>query len=99
MDAVDLVLYSGAVYGLAWLVVKSALLEAARTRLRAAPVSRKLVDCIVCVGTWIGLALLLAMPELSTVCIPWSTPYDLVLLLGWTVFFLWIVGRCTGDAS
>ena len=97
----DLLLYSGAVYGLAWLLTRSHLLRPLRDRLAPVPYLGPLVRCIVCTGAWVALAVLLASPRatlFSDSFVPRSAP-DVVILVGWALFSTWALGRALGDAD
>lgn len=97
----DLVLFSGAVYGLAWLVTASKLFEPLRTRFKAESFFGRLISCIVCTGTWIagGLFLVSGWSGLFSPGFSTFEPVSLLVLLGWSMFVLWVVGKMTGDAS
>ena len=97
----DLVLFSGAVYGLAWLVTRSKLFARARQFLNPASFFGQLLSCIVCTGTWVAVSLFLLAPwcGLFSDGFYCRNPVDLMVVMGWSISILWTVGRITGDAA
>ena len=97
----DLLLFSGAIYGLAWLLVKSRLFERPRTVLEGVAFFGPLSQCIVFVGVWVGVGLMLLLP--------WSTLFssefrvrsvaDGLVLIGWTVASTWGLALLFDDAD
>ena len=97
----DLALFTVATWGLAWLVTRARVTRSLRERVRDVPFLGELLQCIVCTGTWIGAGLALLLPWTTLVApgLRARTALDLVLLVGWNTFFLWVVARFTGDAD
>lgn len=97
----DLVLFTGTVYGLAWLVTKSRLLRLPREMTARVPFVGSLLACIVCTSAWVALALVALLPytTLFSMSFRTRTPVDVVVLLAWTLFSTWAIGRSLGDAS
>lgn len=97
----DLLLYSGAVYGIAWGVTRSKLCRPLREKLAGVRFVGELVQCIVCTATWVGLALLLLLPwsSLFSPGFRLQQPADLLFLLGWTVASTWTLSLLLGDAA
>jgi type VI protein secretion system component VasK len=97
----ELIAFSGAVYGLSWLLTKSALFGRPRRILAALPYVGRLLGCIVCTAPWVGLALVFVAPTSSHV-IDSVRPrgiVDGVLFVGWLLFSTWTVARLMGDAT
>jgi len=61
----DLVFFSGSVYGLAWLVTRSKLFAPVRGLLRPVPFLGHLVQCVVCTSVWVALCAAVALPRCS----------------------------------
>lgn len=98
----DLLLFEGAVYGIAWVITRSSLLRRARERVSgAAPLLGELVHCVVCTSAWVCLGLVPVLPHTSLLSPGFrvSTAGDLVVLEGWTVAATWALARGLGDAS
>lgn len=96
----DLVLYTGGVYGIAWLVARSHLLAGVRARLAPVPVLGRLAQCIVCTSGWVCIAwMLLGTPGLLSAGFAVATPTDAALLMGWTLASTWGLARLLGDAE
>lgn len=96
----DLLLLTGAAYGFSWIMTKSKIMAPLRTALQEVPFFGSLLQCIVCVSFWIGLALIALLP--------WSGLFevigvagwvDRIYLVGWVVFSVWGVARLLGDAD
>jgi len=101
MPLTDLLLFTGSVYGLAWLLTRARLTAGLRLRLTPVPFLGALLQCIVCTGTWIAMAVLVAA-RWSTLFSPTFRavgPVDAVLLLGWAMATTWVIARATGDAT
>jgi len=96
----DLLLFNGSVYGLAWLVTWSKLVERLRVRVAKVPLLGRLVTCVVCTATWIGFAIVPLLPHTTMFSAGFRarTPLD-VVLVGWVVAFSWVLGRALGDAD
>jgi hypothetical protein len=97
----DLVVYTGSVYGLSWLVTRSKLFAPVRERLRPVPFVGHLIQCIVCTSVWVAAGVLLTLP-MSSVFSPGfrvAGPVDFILLLGWTMAASWAIGKLLGDAE
>ena len=97
----DLLLFSVSVYGLAWLVTCSKLVEPLRVRVARVPLLGRLVRCVVCTATWIGFAIVLLLPQTTVFSAGFRarTVLDVVVLVGWVVAFSWGLGRALGDAD
>ncbi len=91
-SALDLVILTGATYGWSWVITQSFLLSNTRLLLHRIPIIGELLQCIVCTGAWVGLALWF-----------WSglvtTPVFALLVVGWSVFACWSLARLLGDAA
>ncbi len=100
MTWLDLLLFTGAVYGCAWGISKSGLLAGFRDAIVDVPLFGKLVQCIVCTGTWVALALVLLAPygTVFSSGFPAHGPYDVFVLVAWSVGATWAIGRLLGDA-
>jgi hypothetical protein len=99
MTWLDLAVFSGAVYGAAWVVTRSKLFEPLRGWLDGVPLLGHLVSCIVCTAAWVSLVLGLMLPYVTLVQIRPSAPVDYALLVGWSVAVTWAVGSQLGDAD
>ena len=99
--ALDLLLFTGAVYGLAWLLTRSTLLQRPRQAVAGWWFLGEVSRCIVCTATWIALGLLLLLPwsTLLTSSFRARTPVDGLVLLGWSISASWVLGRLLGDAD
>lgn len=96
----DLVLYTGAVYGISWFVTKSRLLAQPRELLASVPFFGKLVQCIVCTSAWVAIAwMVVGEPGLLSAEFQAHGPVDAAMILGWTMCATWCLGRVTGDAE
>ena len=97
----DLLLFTLSVYGLSWLVTRARISAPLRERLRPVPFLGPLLQCIVCTGTWIamGLSLLLPWSTMTSSAFRVHTPVDFLLLVGWSVSCLWILGTTLKDAD
>ena len=97
----DLVLFTGAVYGLAWLLVSSKLFERPREALRGLPGVGPLSRCIVCTATWVGIGVMLLLPWTTLFSAEFRvrTAVDGLLLVGWTVTSTWGLALLFGDAD
>jgi len=94
-------LYTGSVYGLAWLVTRSRLTKPVREKLLPVPFLGHLVHCVVCTSAWIAMGVMLTLPS-STLFSPGfrvTGPVDFILLLGWTLAASWTIGLHLGDAE
>ncbi|MFZ5481994.1 MAG: hypothetical protein ACOZNI_34860 [Myxococcota bacterium] len=98
---VDLVLFTGAVYGLAWLLTKSRLFRRPRELISRAPFLGELLACIVCASAWVSLALVPLLPftSLFSPAFRATTALDVGVLLAWSLFSTWAIGRALGDAD
>ena len=97
----DMVLFTGAVYGLSWLVTRSKLAAPMRRVLQPVPFVGHLMQCIVCTSAWVAMALAALLP-LSTLFSPSFRvrgPVDLAVLVGWTLMATWAMGSRLGDAD
>jgi hypothetical protein len=97
----DLVLFTGAVYGLAWLLVKSKLFERPRRVLEGVPFLGPLSRCIVCTGVWVGVGVMMLLPW-TTLLSPGfrvRTVADGLVLIGWTVASTWGLAPLFDDAD
>lgn len=97
----ELLLFTGAVYGLSWLVTRSKLAAPVRRRLEPLPFLGPLVHCIVCTSAWVAIGLVAARPAFGMLSAsfaqhPWA---DGLLLVGWSLFTTWALGRALGDAT
>ena len=99
--ALDLLLFTGAIYGLAWLVTKSKVLRRPRQAVERVPFLGELSRCIVCTATWVALGLMLLLPwsTLFSDRFTAKTPVDALVLLGWSISASWALGRLLGDAD
>ena len=97
----DLTLFSGAAYGLAWLLTRSSLLKKPRELAQRVPFLGELARCIVCMAFWIGLGLILLLPHATIFSKNFvaHTPVDALVLLGWVLASSWALGRLLGDAD
>ena len=94
----DLVLFSGSVYGLSWLVTKSKITESLRMRLEDVPFLGDLFSCVVCMSVWIALFVLFFAR--GSILVPQvGFPGDVVVLVGWSTFTTWVLARLLGDAD
>ncbi len=96
----DLTLFTGTVYGIAWLITQSKLTQKLRESMSDVPFIGSLIQCIVCVATWIALGLALALPS-TTLFSPGfrvRTFSDAVVLTAWGLAATWAIGRSLGDA-
>lgn len=100
-STLDLALFTGAVYGLSWLLTRSSLLQRPRELVARIPFVGKLSQCIVCMAFWIGLGLILLLPQATIFSQGFvaRTPVDAVVLLGWVLASSWVLGRLLGDAD
>lgn len=100
-SSLDLALFTGAVYGLSWLLTRSSLLERPRELVAEVPFVGKLSRCVVCMAFWVGLALILLLPQATLFSKGFvaRTPVDGVVLLGWVLATTWALGRLLGDAD
>lgn len=100
-SAVDMLLYTGSVYGLAWLITKARVTARLRRGLSRIPFLGDMLQCIVCTGTWVALGVLAGISW----CTVFSSGFrpasgvDVVLLVGWSVAANWIIAHHTGDAE
>jgi hypothetical protein len=99
MSWLDLVLYSGATYGAAWVLTRSKLLAPIRRRLAPIPLLGYLATCIVCTGAWVALGLALLLPHVTLLALRPSTVADHAVLVAWAVATTWTLGSCLGDAD
>lgn len=96
----DLLFFTGAVYGLAWLFTKSKLLRRPREAVGSVPFLGGLTRCLVCTAGWISLGVILLLPRSALLSERLAVrPVDVLLLLGWTLFSTWALGRVLGDAE
>jgi len=96
----DLLLFTGAAYGIAWLITRSKLTRPLRSVVAGVPFLGELLQCIVCTATWVGLVLMFVLP--------WSTLFssgfrvgsivDVLVLTGWVLASSWGIGWALGDA-
>ena len=97
----DLVLFTGALYGFAWLVARSKLLRRPRRALARIPFLGDLVPCIVCTAAWVSVGLIVLMPRV-TLFSEGLKPHrsaDALILVGWALFSSWALSRALGDAE
>lgn len=97
----DLVLWTGAVYGAAWGITRSHLLRRPRERMGGVPLLGDLVRCIVCTSAWVSVAGALLVPK-ATLFSPGFRVHSIVDLgfLGfWSVFSMWVIAHALGDAD
>jgi len=97
----DLLLFSGATYGIAWVITRSKIMKRPRDALANVPFLGELLQCIVCMATWVGLGLLFLLPfsHLFSPAFRVKHPVDALFLLGWIIASCWALGRLLGDAD
>ena len=97
----DLLLFTGAVYGVSWTLTKSVLLRRVREALANVPLVGKLVQCVVCTATWVALALTLLLDRTTLFSQGFraGTVADAAILVAWTVASSWGLARLLGDAD
>ena len=97
----DLMLFTGAVYGIAWLVTRSKLFGGLRTAIPGVPFLGDLVECIVCTATWVGFAAMAMLPWTSLFSAGFraASAADFLFLTGWVLASSWALGRLLGDAK
>ena len=97
----DLTLFTGAVYGLAWLVTQSKLFARPRAAVADVPFLGDLTQCIVCTATWVGFAAMAALPWTSLFSSGFraASVADFLFLTGWVLASSWALGRLFGDAE
>jgi len=99
---IDLVFFTGSVYGLAWIITKSKLFKPVRDRLDGVKFLGDLVQCIVCTSVWVLQALLIIPCRMGSSLKPslgWAGFGDWLMLTGWIVFSSWAIGYLLGDAD
>jgi len=101
MTVIDLVFFTGSVYGLAWLITRARLTAPVRKALERVPYLGTLLRCIVCTGTWVAMGVLLVArwskffsPQFRS-----AGPVDIVFLLGWSMAAIWTLARLNQDAD
>lgn len=102
MDRIlDLILFSGSVYGLAWIVVKSKLFAPIRERCLGVPFLSDLVQCVVCTSVWTGFLIIGLLPYTTLFSQAFRERgwVDGFILTGWGVLSSWVVGSKLGDAD
>lgn len=84
----DLLLYTGSVYGWSWFLTKSTLFGPVRERLFRLPFIGKMLECIICTSAWVGGAIILALPFVTLVGdeLRLLTVFDLLFITGWNLF-------------
>lgn len=94
-------LFSGGVYGLAWLLSRARLTRGMREFAKRIPFVGELLNCIVCTGVWVAIGIVLVMrwSNLFSPSLRELHPADGVVLVGLAVTTTWIVGRALGDAK
>lgn len=97
----DLVLWTGAVYGASWGVSRSLLLKRPREIVAGVPLLGALVRCIVCTSAWVsaGGALLLPWATLLSSGLRVHALVDAAILVFWSVFSTWVIAHALGDAD
>ena len=97
----DLLLFTGAVYGCAWVVTKSKLAKRPREALAGVPFVGELLQCIVCTGTWVAIGLVVLLPRVSLFSPGFRQRgvLDGLVLVAWAVTATWGLGRLLGDAD
>ena len=101
VTALDLALFTGAVYGGAWILTKSSLLRAPRAWLAPVPLAGTLARCVVCASAWVAALLALTLPATS-VFSPGFRPTsvaDVLVLMAWSVATSWALAQALGDAD
>lgn len=102
MTPLDLALYTGAVYGLAWLVVRSTLAAPLRRLAGRWDFTWGLTRCVVCTGAWMALALAVVVLPRAEVFSPSARalgPWSWPVLVAWSLATTWALGRALGDAD
>lgn len=96
----DLTLFTGAVYGIAWLITKSKLLRRPRRAIADVPFLGSLTRCIVCTATWVGFCLtgILEWTSLFSAGFRAANLADGLFLTGWVLASSWGIGQWLGDA-
>lgn len=97
----DLVLFTGSVYGLAWLITKSKIMRYGREQFGRLPYMGEVVQCIVCTATWVGFVVMAILPgaNLFSAGFRVSGLIDVFILTGWVIGASWTIGRLLGDAK
>jgi len=103
MTWLDLLLFTGAVYGASWILTCAKLTARLREAVRPVPFLGPLFQCVACMSAWTGLGLSLALRYCgSGLFSPGFRPEaitDYVMLICWSVVASWILGRKLGDAD
>ena len=101
MTLLDLLLFTGATYGAAWVVACSKLFEPVRTKLDKVWLLGSLVRCVVCMSAWTATALALAAPHITLMSPAMRSrgAVDVVVLVAWSVAASWVLARALGDAD
>jgi len=111
MTPLDLVLYTGAVYGLAWLVVRSTLAAPLRRVASRWTFTWALTRCVVCTGAWAAVALAICVPYVRVFSLGFRAALTrqgwldlgrgvtVLVLVAWSLMACWALGRALGDAD
>ena len=97
IDGITLLFYSGCVYGMSWILTQSALFRPLRKA-----IGWKVADCLVCCSCWCSAAITALFWCSERIPVPGSFMANmalLYLLMMWSAFFCWVVGRMMGDAK
>lgn len=101
MTWLDLLLFTGAVYGASWTLTKSKLTARPRRAVRSVALLGPLSCCVACMSAWTSLALALCLGRTSMFS-PGFRPEgvtDFVVLMLWSVAASWAIGLGLGDAD
>jgi hypothetical protein len=101
MNWLDLLLFTGSVYGASWIFTKSKLMSIPRRIIEPVPLLGSLFQCIVCMSAWIGLVLAFCLERTSLFSPGFrpESPVDYIVLVCWSVAASWIIGLGLGDAD
>lgn len=100
--AIDIVLFTTIVYGVAWVVSKSKLTKRARWVIQDVWFVGDLANCIVCTATWVGMWLAVLLPHVALFSLDFRVvhaPIDVLALGAWSTATSWFIGQLTGDAE
>ncbi len=92
MPLIDFIVFVLGVYGLAWLIVFSAIFEKTRYVLYRIPFLENLLSCIVCTSVWISAFFIIFY-------FPAEYWYTKLLLIGTTTTITWGLANLLGDTE
>jgi len=101
MTLQDLLLFSGAVYGAAWVLTKSKLTALPRSWIKDWWFVGPLSQCVVCTSAWVSFALcwLIKYTTVFSASMRPQTPVDFAVLVSWSVCSSWVLGYLLKDAD